>query len=398
MIAFMNRYAAAWTTEVSLARAMEQVAIEIQNQLEGRHPDLLLVFCSHHYADAWQNLSAGLVSKTGAKVLLGCSGESIVATGREIENGPALSVWAASWDGVGMIPFQATFERTPDGIVTTGLPQGVNGLLLGNARCAIVLADPYSSLTDLITDHLAEDLPNLPVIGGMASGGGPGENRLFYAHQGIEPQVFEEGAIGVILSGNLMFTPVVSQGCKPVGTTYVVTKADRNFIVELGGEPPLARLEQLYADLSATDQRLIENGLHLGLAMTEYRDQFRRGDFLIANVIGADRNTGVLAIGGKARVGQTVQFHLRDHVTASEDLVEMLQSARSSHPAPQAALLFTCNGRGTRLFSAPHHDAQKLEEFFGPVPVAGFFAQGELGQVGTKNFLHGFTASIGLFG
>lgn len=393
----MHRYAAACSTEVSLSKAIEQAAGDLRSQLAGSIPDLIVAFISHHHSAEWKSLAARLVEATGARTLLGCCGESIATTSREIEGGPALSLWAAAWPDVTAVPFRITFERTPDGVVTTGLPEGLDSL--GSAaRCAILLADPYSSLPDLVVDHLAEELPGLPVIGGMASGGGPGENALFYAHQAIEPQLVEEGAIGVLLTGDLPFTAVVSQGCRPVGSPYIVTKADRNFVLEMGGEPPLKRLEQLYASLPASDQRLIESGLHLGLAMTEFRDTFRRGDFLITNVIGADRNTGVLAIGGRARVGQTVQFHLRDHASASEDLSEMLGAVRASAVMPLAALLFTCNGRGTRLFPHAHHDAGQITEAFGPIPTAGFFAQGEIGQVGSKNFLHGFTASIGLFG
>jgi small ligand-binding sensory domain FIST len=191
---------------------------------------------------------------------------------------------------------------------------------------------------------------------------------------------------------------IVSQGCRPIGPTFVVTKAERNIVFELGGKPTLARLQELFPTLSAHDQRLAQRGLHLGLAMSEYKTSFQRGDFLIANVIGADQQLGAIAIANMSRVGQTVQFHVRDADTADEDLMHMLDAHRASHAEPtRAALLFSCNGRGTRLFPEPHHDADTIQRVLGRLPLAGFFAQGELGPVGGKNYMHGYTASIACF-
>jgi len=190
---------------------------------------------------------------------------------------------------------------------------------------------------------------------------------------------------------------VVSQGCRPIGRPFVVTKAERNVILELGGAPALAKLRELFAELAPDDQRLAQQGLHVGQVINEYQEAFGRGDFLVRNVQGVDPDTGAIAIGDFVRVGQTVQFHVRDAETADEDLNALLASARQSAGGDcQGALVFTCNGRGTRLFDEPHHDAGCLARHF-DVPAAGFFAQGEIGPIGGKNFLHGFTASIALF-
>jgi small ligand-binding sensory domain FIST len=201
----------------------------------------------------------------------------------------------------------------------------------------------------------------------------------------------------VVLQGGPRVRTVVSQGCRPIGDTMVVTKAEGNLILELGGRGALPRLEQTYAGLSEPDRALLRNGLHLGIAMTEYREQFARGDFLITNVISADRETGALAIGNLVRPGQTVQFHVRDSQTAHQDLQELLTRLQADRPPGGGALLFSCNGRGSRLFSQPNHDAGLVQEICGPLPLAGFFARGELGPVGKRNFIHGFTASLALF-
>jgi small ligand-binding sensory domain FIST len=190
--------------------------------------------------------------------------------------------------------------------------------------------------------------------------------------------------------------PVVSQGCRPVGRPLVITRAEENLIVELGGTPALDRLREMYGDLDDADRELVRSSLHVGRAASEYRDTFRRGDFLVRNVLGADPDSGVIAVGDLVRAGQTVQFHVRDAASADEDLRELLGNA-ASDVDPAGALVFTCNGRGTRLFAEPNHDARCLQRCLGPLPAAGFFAQGEIGPIGTRTFLHGFTASIAIF-
>jgi small ligand-binding sensory domain FIST len=234
----------------------------------------------------------------------------------------------------------------------------------------------------------------LRVLGGMASGaGGPGENRLL-----VGDRVVGAGAVGVLLQGDLRVRSIVSQGCRPIGRHMVITRAQGNFILELGGKPPLVQLQQLWQELGPRDQELFQRGLHVGRVINEYQGEFQRGDFLVRNVLGLDRDSGALAVTDRVRVGQTVQFHVRDAATADEDLHALLQLDLCAHETrPQAALLFTCNGRGTRLFDAPHHDARAVRAEVGAVPVAGFFAQGELGPVGGQNFIHGFTASVVLF-
>ncbi len=243
-------------------------------------------------------------------------------------------------------------------------------------------------------DRFADELPDVPLLGGMASGGsGPGMNRLFLNEKSIP-----HGAVGAVVRGGPRIRSVVSQGCRAIGTHYVVTKADQNIIHELGGASPIRRLRALLPTLTERDRRLIRGGLHLGIVMNEYQDTFARGDFLISNVMGMDADEGSIAIGNRVSVGQTVQFHVRDAEAADEDLVQLLEEDRAATPnPPQAALLFSCNGRGTRLFPEPNHDAATIQAKVGPIPLAGFFAQGELGPVGRKNHIHGFTASIALF-
>ncbi len=191
---------------------------------------------------------------------------------------------------------------------------------------------------------------------------------------------------------------MISQGCRLIGERFVVTKAERNLIHELGGEPALGRLQTVFSSLSEEDRRGANRAVHLGIVIDEHRNRFERGDFLIRNLLGADQTTGAVAVGEVVQEGQTVQFQLRDAVSASQEFNALLaaEHARQRHP-PLGALMFSCCGRGQGLFGKPNHDAGTASARLGAIPLAGFFAQGEIGPIGGRNFLHGYTASLALF-
>ena len=386
------QYAASLSIADDLDSAVRAVCADIRKQLAGQSPNLCFLFASHAHAGGFDDLSVTIRCELGADVLLGCSGETVIGGGEEIEEGPALSLWAGVLPGATLTPFHIEFGETPDGLIATGFPDDLSECA-ADARALFALGEPYSSVPDSVIDRFADELPGVPLLGGMASGGGPGANRVF-----LNDDCLSDGTVAVLLQGGPKVRSVVSQGCRPIGPTFVVTKSERNIVFELGGKPTIDRLRELLPGLPERDQRLVQRGLHLGIAMSEYKPSFGRGDFLIANVIGADQQIGAIAIGNLVRPGQTVQFHIRDADTADEDLVHLLDQHRAEQPSPtHAALLFSCNGRGTRLFEEPHHDASAIQRVLGQMPVAGFFAQGELGPVGGKNYIHGFTASVACF-
>jgi small ligand-binding sensory domain FIST len=273
-----------------------------------------------------------------------------------------------------------------------GWPEGLDEAWPA-AGGVVLLADPFSFPVDAFITRLQEEHPGAPIVGGMASGGQrPGSNTL-----AVGPRTYDSGAVGFVVGGGARLRPVVSQGCRPIGRPLVVTKSEENVIVELGGRPALERLRELYGELDGDDRELVRQSLHIGRVASEYQDHFDRGDFLVRNVVGADPDTGVIAVGDLVRTGQTIQFHVRDGRSAHDDLEALLARERERGATPAGALVFTCNGRGTRLFPEPHHDARSMRKAFGPIATAGFFAQGEIGPIGRTNCLHGFTASIALF-
>ena len=385
-----NRYASALSTRANTSEAVAEVCDRIL-QAELKHPDLALLFVSHHHADEWHQLPQEVWQRLQAKQLIGCSGEAIVEGPREVEERPAMALWTACLPRTRIRPIDLRFQRTSEGGAIVGWPDDLTGEWPAGA-VLLLLAEPFSFPADYLVQRVNEDQPGVMVLGGMASGAAaPRQNRLF-----LGKETLEVGAVAVLLDGGVTVTSVVSQGCRPIGEPLVVTKAERNIIEQLGGRPALEQLQQIFMQLPNHEQQLAQRGLHLGQTVSEYKDHFEAGDFLVRNVVGIDHATGAIAVGDYVRVGTTVQFHIRDEKSAHDDLELQLQRRRPARP-PKACLLFTCNGRGTRLFSQPNHDAQMITQQLGPIPLAGFFAQGELGPVQQTNFLHGFTASLALF-
>ena len=383
------QFATALSRKTDTEAATRDLANAIRIQVGTTPIDLVFVFFSAHHAAKASMISAMLQRELRAKVCLGCSGEGVIAGAEEIETSAALTVWVACLPGVKLTPLQISVSQLQDQIRMPGWPEPGP-----EDSTFLLLADPFSTPMQEVLSLMTDRYPHGKVGGGLAGGGqDSGENRLFLNDQG-----FDGGVVGVQLTGPIAVRTVTSQGCRPIGERFVVTRAEQNLIYELGGVSALKRLQDVFELLGGTQRRDAHRALHLGIVIDEHGSHFERGDFLVRNLIGADQQAGAVAIGDVVQEGQTVQFHLRDAKSASEDLHILLAADRTTHPSPPlGALLFSCCGRGEGLFGQPHHDSGAVQARLGPIPTAGFFAQGEIGQVGGRNFLHGYTASVVIF-
>lgn len=365
-----RRFAAALSEHPVTAHAVGEVAGHLLDAV-GEAPDLVTVFVTPPHAGALEDVAAALETILRPGTLLGCAAVSVVGESREVEETPAVVAWAGRTGPVTPVRLDAA---------TASLPPHPD-----DAQALLLVADPFS----FDVDALFGRLNGIPVVGGFASAArGPGGNRLV-----LNGQVFTDGAVGAVLGAGASVTSVVSQGCRPIGRPYVVTRSEGNAVYELGGQPAYQRLvDMANNELDEQELALVNRGLHMGLVIDEHKADFGRGDFLVRNVIGADPEHGVIGVGDVVDVGTTVQYHVRDAVTADEDLRELLADQEA-----EAALVFTCNGRGSHLFGRPHHDASVIAETLDDPAAAGFFAAGEFGPVGGRNFVHGFTASVVLF-
>ena len=367
--------------------AARRAVSEARAPLGDASPSFAVLFASEHFFDDAEALVTAVAGETGQVPLIGCVAEAVAGGSREVESEPAVSLWLAAELGP-VETFAMEFVPTPSGGAFGGYR------FEQTAGIRLMICDPFTFPVGDLLAHLNQHVPGATVMGGMASGGLQlRQSRLF-----LDGRVLSHGAVGASLPQAEVHA-LVAQGCRPVGSPYTTTRADGNVIFELGGRSPLERLRDLAAALPTSDRELLAQGVHLGMVIDEYQAEPGQGDFLIRGVAGVDPESGAIAVGDEVAVGQTVQFHVRDAGSADEDLRRTLEREAAALGTRRAAgaLLFTCNGRGSRLFAEPDHDAGLLAEVLGKIPVAGFFCAGELGPVGGQNFLHAYTASIALF-
>jgi len=324
-------------------------------------------------------------------LLVGCVGGGLIGVGREAESAAGMSLLLVRLSKAKFTPMLISNEQIEE---STGPAywQMETGLSPEEVDSWIVLANPFAPELERWLTEWNVAFPEAQNIGGLSSGmSGPGENGLL-----LDGKLVDAAVLALAVKGAKLRT-IVSQGCKPVGEPFTITQAEENLVYALGSRPAYQVLSETFNALSDDEKERARGNLFAGLAASEYVADLKRGDFLVRNLLGADPQTGAVAIGARARTGQTLQYQLRDKITAHNDLVELAKMNGLQGCAPFASLLFSCNGRGHRFFGVPNHDASTLAEIFGPVPTAGFFCNGEIGPVGRASYLHGYTASVALF-
>ena len=379
-----------WASSASKKPVLGQAAEEVLARVRGDLPgaiDLAVVFVSPHHRAHYDELSATLRSRLRPRVLIGCSAGGVIGGGREIEESPGLSLTAAALPGVELAPFHLSDAAAPNPMLGS-LPASMD------EPDFLLLADPFTFDTEGFLRALDARRPRSTKIGGLASGGRqPGENVLY-----LGGEVHRGGLVGVALSGDVRVDTIMAQGCRPIGEPMFVTRSVENHIYALDGRTPLEVLQELHERLDQHDRELFRHSLFVGLVMREKSDIYRRGDFLIRNIMGLDAEKGTLMVGALVSEGTILQFHLRDAAASAEDLEQMLSTLATESPAEvQGALLFSCLGRGKHLYGRPDHDTDAFRRHLSEVPLGGFFCNGEIGPVLGITFLHGYTSSFGLF-
>ena len=391
------KWSSAISEESTLAGAFNECARKLTDGLGGLTAHMVAAFVSPHYAQEYETLTALVAERFGDALLVGCSGGGVIGAATEVENRPGLALTAAHLPNVRLEPFYIQYGALPDG----DAPPDEWGTLVGTPIGAdvdfLILADPFSMQGEQLLMGLDYAFPRSAKIGGLASGAHhEGGNALFLGNE-----THTDGVVGVAFDGDVQIDTVVAQGCRPIGEPMHITSSRRNILLEVDERTPFEALKEIFLTLDERDRELAQHSLFLGVVMDELNDDPKLGDFLIRNIVGVDAQRGALAVGEMLKEGQTVQFHLRDSETSSQDLNAMLEQYASGLPEggqPEAgALLFQCLGRGSYLYGMPDHDTNMFTDVVGAVPLTGFFCNGEIGQVGDSTFLHGYTSSFGIF-
>lgn len=372
----------------------DQAIYQALAQTDDIDADVVLLFSSGKYAAYFKDMLRIVRRETGASCVLGCSGEGVIGTGTELEEVPALSLLRLSLPGATLhtVRFTQRMVEHCSGPLAWSEQLGVAP---SEVNSWLIFADPLHMDCEGLLDGLARAYPGLPMIGGRAAN--DQAERCTYLFRNDE--VYKDGGIGLAIGGPYTLHSLVSQACEPIGETWTITSVGNNGLIEsISNRPAYDLLMETFKSLPVVQQHRAQRNLLVGLAADEYCHRFERGSFLIRPLLGVDRRTGTLAIGATPRLGQTIQFQLRDAHTASLDLRETLTLAKKKlgDRQPISAILCTCNGRGENMFACSNHDAQAIKRELGPLPLAGLFCNGEIGPVGKRAFLHGFTACLAL--
>ncbi|MBC8327944.1 MAG: FIST C-terminal domain-containing protein [Planctomycetes bacterium] len=373
------------STEADTDAALDEAATLLLAKI-GAQPDLVLAFFTGHHSERAERISARVRELLAPDSLVGCSAAGVIGAGREVERGPGLVLWAARMPGARVQAFHLQFETSEGGGMVHGWPDA------GDSASAVLMVDPFSFPLDPFLSSLRDIAPMPRIVGGVASSGQrPGSNRLL-----VNDKVVAGGAVGFVLDGAAKLEPLVSQGCRPVGRAYTVTRSERNVIYELDEAPAYDGLSEVVEGLDDGESRAFRSAPQVGLEAVKSTGDLGQEGYLIRGVVGIDQESGAVAISDAAPEGMRVRFHARDGATAHEDLGNLLGLASGLYPEAGGGLLFSCTGRGEHLFGEADHDAVLAGTYFPDLPIAGMFAAGEIGSVCGLPYIHGFTASLGL--
>jgi small ligand-binding sensory domain FIST len=385
--------AAHWSGDFHEA-ALQKWTEELRGQLESPQVSLGLVFMAPKFFPYAKQVLEIFQVHARIPLLAGCSSQGLIVGGQEVEQKAGLTLGLYALPGASLKGLHFSQEQVEEAngpgywrLETELEPNQTNGWL--------VFIDPFHLDSETWLRTWNEAYAPSPVMGGLASGDFREQSTQIY----LNGEVYEEGGVALSVGGDVRLAGVTSQGCTPIGQTWTLTKVEQNIIHEIGNRPAYEVLAETFNQLPPDEQKKASGNLFIGLVVNEYLEDFHRGDFLIRNLLAADPRSGSIAVGALPRLGQTVQFQRRSAAAATEDMNELLTRAKGQlGEAPiYGGCLCCCNGRGKNLFGRPNHDAQMVQQRFGPLGLAGFFCNGEIGPVGQKSFLHGYTASLALF-
>jgi small ligand-binding sensory domain FIST len=396
MTAFLHAHAAAADWRAALRQAAGQIDAQQLQRPRAPVPTLGFVYLTEPYRPDAPQILAALHARWPGVAWVGAVGIGIAATGVEYFETPALSLMLGSLPREHWRVFAGT--RPLGGFA---------------AHTALVHADPATpELSELIAE-LSERTGSGYLFGGLTS-----------ARSGSAPHiaegVFEGGLSGVAFDASVRLVSRVTQGSQPVAGAHRITAAEGNLVLALDGLPAM---QVLLADTGISLQRPQQAFARLRHTMVGLSDEAeardaRPGAFgvdtRVRHLIGLEPSREAIAVADQVEVGMRLAFCQRNVEAARRDLVRICTEIREelephaallpegpADAAPAAdgaqriagAIYVSCAGRGGPHFGAPSAELQIVRRALGDVPLAGFFAAGEIGH----RHLYGYTGVLTVF-
>lgn len=384
-----------WISAMGLGPRLESAAAEAVEQAATEsgftRPDIVIAFVSIAYGADLERLPRLLEPWLGDGLIFGCNAGGLIGGGGEEEDEPGIALLAGRLGDVTLTALHLEQATLPPLTTSRETWWRLLDLRPESGASFLLLADPSTFDSEACARGIDRAFPGATVVGGLVSGAqAPGDARLF-----ANRDVHHSGGLLLALTGDIVIDPVIAQGCRAIGEPLFVTACEGNLLRELDGRRPRDFLTSLFASLDEGDRARFGDSLCIGLALPGPRQTVGTGDFLIRNVLGLDPDSGALWVGARLSRNAVVQFHLRDGNTASCQLSSRLTESLTGRVPPEAALLFSCVGRGRGMFGVTGHDSGTLRRIV-EIPVAGMFSAGEIAPIQGATFLHGFSSVFGL--
>lgn len=364
------------------------IGIGLSDERPASAPTLSLLFANALYPD-FEALASEAYRRSGAAILVGCTGRGVIGGDTEVEGRPALAILNLTLPGAELFPKHveskdfADLKSLDDWHRALGVPpDGVNAWL--------VIADPFTFDAVSFVRGLEAAYPGQPIAGGLASG-------LVYGSWTwlmLNDRPYDSGAIVVGIGGDYTVRSIVAEGTVPIGSPGTVTGAEQNMVQTIEGRPAA---EVMRATIRALDEERQWEAQESLLVAVPSEDEPETQ--LIRRVIGSDRRRGTMWLDAAPQLGQPIQFHLNDAEKADTEWRRALARARDELRGAEVAgaLLCSSTGRGIELFHVPDHDVQAVLEVFEGLPLGGFFSTGEIAAAGARTLVHGSTAALAFF-
>ena len=385
----MMRVGVGQSQRTALADALEDAATIAMGNAQLAKADLAVVFATVDYQADYGQLFHTIHEVSGCDHLVGCSGMSVLTSVGEIEGEPAVAVLVLRSDDVSAMPFLVSSDDSS--MIGAAIRERISPKLNENSLL-VVLPDVRCISPEALVHQIGEDGNRLPIVGAAASGSPDGQ----YIYEWLDGEVVEAGVAGMLLTGAIHTEIGVAQGCQPIGRSLEITRAEGNVIYEVNGGPALDGLQGALESLSTEDLRQSGRVVFIGIAMEKENPAPQRGDFLVRNVVGYDKESGAIAVSESVSEGQLIQFHLRNSSSADKEIQEIVLDLhkRTREQPPAFGMYFNCLGRGKGLYGEANHDIRIIKQRFPDLPVIGFFGNAEFAPIGGRNFAHAYTGAL----
>ncbi len=352
----MSSFASGCGSDPDWARALARALEDMRAPPPGAN--LGFLYLSDRLAPDAADVLDAVRRETGVDTWIGTLGVGVCGAGRECFDEPAVALLTGAFPARSFAPFDAGRDELAS--VVAHRPWKEPG------GFGVVHLDPRNSRLFPLVGALGEASGSF-LVGALTS------SRGLYAQ--FAGSISTSGLSGALFSPEVPVATALTQGCAPLGPAHLVTRARDNVALELDGRRALDVFKEDIGELLARDLRGVAGHVFAAVPV-EGSDV---GDYMVRNLAGIDLRQGSIAVADELREGQPLMFCRRDRQSAEADMARMLDGLkRRLAGPPKAALYHSCLARGPNMFDEGSAELKAIAQALGPIPLAGFFGNGEI--------------------